>query len=99
MSQQDRLNDELLVLRSQDGDGEAFELLVGPMAAAIVAARLAAIGCGSSEVPSNRDDSYDATCSWPWSSPRRMNHQPTVSGTRNCAMLMHILRVIDKPNS
>jgi RNA polymerase sigma-70 factor (ECF subfamily) len=29
MSQQDRLNDELLVLRCQDGDAEAFELLVG----------------------------------------------------------------------
>jgi RNA polymerase sigma-70 factor, ECF subfamily len=29
MSQQDRLNDELLVLRCQEGDAEAFELLVG----------------------------------------------------------------------
>jgi len=29
MSQQDRLNDELLVLRCQEGDTEAFELLVG----------------------------------------------------------------------
>jgi RNA polymerase sigma factor (sigma-70 family) len=29
MSQQDRLNDELLVLRCQRGDAEAFELLVG----------------------------------------------------------------------
>ena len=28
MSQQDRLNDELLVLRCQEGDAEAFELLV-----------------------------------------------------------------------
>jgi len=29
MSQQDRLNDELLVLRCQEGDAEAFALLVG----------------------------------------------------------------------
>ncbi len=29
MSQQDRLNDELLVLQCQEGDTEAFELLVG----------------------------------------------------------------------
>jgi RNA polymerase sigma-70 factor (ECF subfamily) len=29
MNQQDRLNDELLVLRCQEGDAEAFELLVG----------------------------------------------------------------------
>lgn len=29
MSRQDRLNDELLVLRCQEGDTEAFELLVG----------------------------------------------------------------------
>ena len=29
MSQHDRLNDELLVLRCQEGDTEAFELLVG----------------------------------------------------------------------
>ncbi len=29
MSQHDRLNDELLVLRCQEGDAEAFELLVG----------------------------------------------------------------------
>jgi len=29
MSQQNRLNDELLVLRCQEGDAEAFELLVG----------------------------------------------------------------------
>jgi RNA polymerase sigma factor (sigma-70 family) len=29
MSQQDRLNDELLVLRCQEGDAEAFERLVG----------------------------------------------------------------------
>lgn len=29
MSQQERLNDELLVLRCQEGDAEAFELLVG----------------------------------------------------------------------
>ena len=41
MSQQDRLNDELLVLRCQEGDAEAFEAIGRPMAAAIVAARLA----------------------------------------------------------
>ena len=29
MNQHDRLNDELLVLRCQEGDTEAFELLVG----------------------------------------------------------------------